>query len=225
MKRMLSQTLIDKLAEFIEGQGDAWVSQMKELISYDEEEGVVHIGEVAPAGLYLDDIQHFMNQDFDSFFPELTNQAGKSVVVNEDETGFDYLNLANLFVHKMEAPTSQNLTEAQREQIISGVFMEGTFLGLKNPIFFPAVQTTYNYYGLVIGLDAQNQTIFEIYLIEVASDQINHRNVSMFINTSGEIELPFLTSIKGKYIPNYPSDTGTFTLKCVNGVLTWVQDV
>ena len=33
MKRMLSQKLIDKLAELVDAQGVEWVSQMKELIS------------------------------------------------------------------------------------------------------------------------------------------------------------------------------------------------
>ena len=32
-------------------------------------------------------------------------------------------------------------------------------------------------------------------------------------------------SIKGKQLPSNPSNTGTFVLKCIDGVLTWVQEV
>ena len=30
--------------------------------------------------------------------------------------------------------------------------------------------------------------------------------------------------LNGKTIPPYPASTGSFTLKCVNGTLTWVAD-
>lgn len=31
-------------------------------------------------------------------------------------------------------------------------------------------------------------------------------------------------SFNGKTIPSYPSSTGTFVLKCINGTLTWVEE-
>lgn len=44
-----------------------------------------------------------------------------------------------------------------------------------------------------------------------------------YINGADNLNLT-LKMLNGKSIPNYPSDTGTYTLKCVNGTLTWVQD-
>ena len=38
------------------------------------------------------------------------------------------------------------------------------------------------------------------------------------------IDLEDIRRINGKNIPNYPSSTGTFVLKCVDGTLTWVAE-
>lgn len=92
MKRMLEQKLIDKLAELVDAQGVEWVSQMKDLISYDEEMEMPSIFDLRINDvLYITSISDIhIPEDDKSFFPELTDQAGKVVVVNEDETGFEY---------------------------------------------------------------------------------------------------------------------------------------
>lgn len=94
MKRMLDQKLIDALnqIDFEELASDtAWVSQIKELISYNEEDECIEITTLSVlAELYLESISSLKNENDDSFFPSLTDQAGKVVKVNEDETGFEY---------------------------------------------------------------------------------------------------------------------------------------
>lgn len=60
--------------------------------------------------------------------------------------------------------------------------------------------------------------------------QANHEKVCLFqyrgagIASYNWISLANIGWINGKEIPAYPSNTGTFVLKCVNGVLTWVQE-
>ena len=111
MKRMLSQKLIDKLAELVDAQGVEWVSQMKELISYDEDEDIISIlhSYVKMAGtefsedVYLNGISSLRDVEEDvPFFPSLTDQAGKCVVVNDDETGFEYAEKGTkLYLHEL----------------------------------------------------------------------------------------------------------------------------
>ena len=91
MKRMLSQKLIDALHQLVVGGGDEWVNEMKELIGYDETSHQVVIEEFYANHLYIDDITKFINDDAEtSFFPSLTDQAGKVVKVNSGEDGFEY---------------------------------------------------------------------------------------------------------------------------------------
>lgn len=107
MKVMIDNKLIDYLKSLKQTGSLEWVSQMKELISYDDHTedlllsgyvkcGNLHIdGQLGGDGwLQIDDISGLKTLDDVSFFPSLTDQAGKSVVVNDDETGFEYLGLS-----------------------------------------------------------------------------------------------------------------------------------
>ena len=100
--------LLVKFIELLSEKGEltkeeaAWVSQMKELISVDDDNAVlmqnVHIENTCYIESYLKlfSISSIQNEDEDSFFPSLTDQAGKCVVVNDDETGFEYVNKPTL---------------------------------------------------------------------------------------------------------------------------------
>lgn len=88
MKRMITQELIDELSSIIEQGGFEWVLQIKDLISYDDNEGNIVLN--GNTGIEIAHISHIVNNDKNSYFPELTNKAGKCVVVNEDEEGFEY---------------------------------------------------------------------------------------------------------------------------------------
>lgn len=50
------------------------------------------------------------------------------------------------------------------------------------------------------------------------SVKVKSRGIEMFMFSNGSLYF------KGKILPAYPSNTGTWTLKCVNGTLTWVED-
>lgn len=139
-----------------------------------------------------------------------------------------YNKLDGKAVKIMNAPsssgTSATLTDEQIAQIVQGVFINGNFLGIINPIIFPLGlwgDTTYT--GIIVGKDSTTNAYTKIKgcYIDIPNKVIHvEPQLTIEMNTvNGSI------NVNGKIIPNYPLDTGTFTLKCVDGVLTWVQDV
>lgn len=127
-----------------------------------------------------------------------------------------------LAVRKMSAPESTTLTDEQIEKIIDGIFIEGEFLNLKNPVLFPASIFSDDYYGLVIGqFGDYGNTRITHYRIHHTSKVISiYDSTGMTVSYNGVI-----LGLNGKSIPTYPANTGTFVLKCVDGTLTWVEEV
>lgn len=139
------------------------------------------------------------------------------------ENTYNLFNLPDLdskYVKIMQAPTSSTLTDEEFAQIQEGCFINGTFLNLINPVFFPATKSTGNqeYYGIVIGSKGLGADIISKYHIGT-----NHL---IEITNPSTIELDYAGNMyyMSKKIPAYPSNTGTFVLKCVNGTLTWVAE-
>ena len=122
--------------------------------------------------------------------------------------------LIGKYVKIMEAPESTTLTEEEYENIKGGVFIQGEFLTYTNPILCPCASSGSVRRGLLIAGN------------ELAVYGINNstREISLLIASTGVLSLRSLNSINGKEIPSYPANSGTFTLKCVDGVLTWVED-
>ena len=119
-------------------------------------------------------------------------------------------------VHKIPAPTSTTLTDEQIEMIKGGVFIDGTFLSKTNPVFFPPrVITATNLRGFFIG-----DLVLGEYMIDLSTKVITTLN-----NTTRNLNFDNLDTLNGKQIPNYPANTGTYVLKSVDGVLTWVEEV
>ena len=133
--------------------------------------------------------------------------------------------LANLpFVNKMDAPSSTTLTEEQANKIKEGAFINGVFLGLKNPVFFPLTPYTH---GIYIGSQSTGSTESVIGRYSINSENVIRLDEGAKISLDSDLGVIItgLKKVNDKTIPQYPSSTGTFTLKCVDGVLTWVQDV
>jgi hypothetical protein len=125
------------------------------------------------------------------------------------------------FVALTDVPSSATLTDEQIEEFKEGHFTEGEFIGLKNPVFFPAKYFGNRYYsGMVIGLStgSGSETIIGSYLIDTNDN-------SIVLTTNRYIDVRSVYKFNGKEIPVYPSDSGTFVLKCVNGTLTWVEEI
>ena len=123
--------------------------------------------------------------------------------------------IEDLAVRKIPAPSSTTLTDEQIAYINDGVFIEGTFLGLTNPVLFPTNTTGTNLRGMYITGE------------KVGCYTINSESkiISLVVNTTRRIDLNSIGAINGKTLPEYPASTGTFVLKCVDGVLTWVEEV
>ena len=123
--------------------------------------------------------------------------------------------LIGKYVRIMEAPSSTTLNDEQIEQILEGCFIEGTFLSLINPVFLPVGGETENvYYGLILHGSGTSA-----YYITKAT-----KAITKYPATTGRWELSNISNVNGKSIPSYPASTGTFVLKCVDGVLTWVEE-
>lgn len=122
-------------------------------------------------------------------------------------------------VNVIDAPASTTLTDELIEKIIGGIFINGQFLLGTSPVMFPAHQVGNEYRGLMIHAGSYNEYTFICgYKINITTKIISRdeEHVNIILNN--------ISTINGKELPNYPANTGTFTLKCVDGVLTWVQD-
>lgn len=144
--------------------------------------------------------------------------------------------LIGKYVRIMVTPSSTGsevvLTDEQIAQIMEGCFIEGMFLGIKNPIFYPTDedQTAPDFIcGIMIGIDRsypnRPHLVTYEYEIDKATKVIKkvYKYVDINIYAGGQA-IDLVDTFNKKSVPKYPANTGTFTLKCVNGTLTWVAD-
>ena len=112
---------------------------------------------------------------------------------------------------------SNTLTQDQYDLITNGkpTLIKGTIFGRNNIALFPVQDIGNHYRGLAISSGTRVGTI----LIQKSTLEISLDSL-----TVGTISLDSIKEINGKTIPSYPSNTGTFVLKCVDGVLTWVAE-
>ena len=122
--------------------------------------------------------------------------------------------LVGKYVRIMEAPESTTLTDEQIDQIKEGVFINGTFLTLKNPVLFPPFEVSSTLRGMIMS--QVNIGVYEI--------NLSTKVISYVAESTQRVGLSSVYSLNGKPIPAYPSSSGTFILKCVNGTLTWVEE-
>ena len=117
---------------------------------------------------------------------------------------------------------NNTLTQAQYDLITNGkpTLISGTFLNLLNPFIVP--------FRTNIGGGTVSRALYFCYNASgnarVGVIQINNGTLVMSIYTGNTIDLESVDNFNGKSIPAYPSNTGTFVLKCVDGVLTWVAE-
>lgn len=109
------------------------------------------------------------------------------------------------YVRCIGAPSSTTLTNAEKAHILSGCFINGNFLGYKNPVFFPATQSGSYYYGTFIG--PYNGTSYTI----IGQYQINPDNTIVERGVYGNIEVRGLAVLNGKEFPQYPIPSGVMS--------------
>ena len=126
---------------------------------------------------------------------------------------FSEKQLNKQYVKIIPAPESTTLTDDQIAQFTSGVHVEGSFLGFTNPFFNAPIFVGSTYYGQFTAGQY------------IGAYQINSsKTISTISKTTKSITLRSISEINGKTLPNDPANTGTFTLKCVDGSLAWVED-
>lgn len=129
--------------------------------------------------------------------------------------------ISALAVRKIPAPESTTLTDEEIALIQDGVFIEGEFLNFKNPVLFPAGESATLIRGIIICTNATaGASMLGCYSINKSA-----KTISVLQNTIPQVNLQSINQFNGKSVPSYPANTGTFVLKCVDGVLTWVEEV
>lgn len=126
--------------------------------------------------------------------------------------------LGNGTVHKISAPSSTTLTDEEIELITKGIFIEGDFLGFKNPILLPAFEEVAHFVGVIIGskpISGGNSYLFTTYAISKDTKSITSPTSSKYIYYDK------VNSFNGKELPVYPADNLNKYLKSEQGTLKW----
>lgn len=157
--------------------------------------------------------------------------GGSEVIANPASAFTDYLSKLKIdgttyaipngnYVKWINAPQGDALTDQEKEWIINGVFVNGDFLGYKNPVLFPASKSGNYYYGVIAGpYEGTSYTIIGQY-------QINPDNTIVEIGDYGNIALKCIKFFNGAEVPQFPSSP-THRKKIVynsNNTLQWIDD-
>ena len=138
---------------------------------------------------------------------------------------FSEKQLNEKYVKIIPAPKSTTLTDEEIELITKGVFIEGIFLNYINPVFYPAYSGVTTYYGFLSAVKQDGVGIIVAYSINKTTKVIIAQVNSFLISGPGNaVEIVGNVKVKGNTLPANPSNTGTFTLKMVDGSLAWVDD-
>lgn len=168
-------------------------------------------------------------------------------LVNKDDTTTPYTPTGFVKVLNASDIDPEALTTEQFNTIREGTFVNGnltvgvqdqtTTVTMKNPMFFPS-QVEHSsspiYRGIVKYTDATNPIIVEkTYYIDSEKSTLTVRQANDFLVNfnlnNREVNYLMVSNVlgfKGKLFPRtYPTDTSkTYTLKYVNGEMTWVED-
>ena len=148
----------------------------------------------------------------------LSDGTNSATVANISNGIFNVINASDI--------VSNTLTQAQYDLITNGkpTLIKGSFSNTYDTIIFQ----THNDGAFIrfdcIGISQYNETKIRVGYINNATKQIVYVTGGILITYSGSVDISNFKNLNGKAIPAYPSNTGTFTLKCVNGVLIWIED-
>ena len=149
------------------------------------------------------------------------NVYGKNIAIDAegDATITDYMegldpsDLYGKFVRIIDAPTSTTLTDDLLEIFKEGVFVQGNFLNMKNPLFFPA-QVAYSdptgFQGICIGVEHRGELGHEgtaLHFYEINSSKaISKRNTALFFDHNQSLLISSNLIIYEKTYPSYPTN-------------------
>ena len=152
--------------------------------------------------------------------PDTTSfTADKKLATTDDPGLFNVINASDIAANFILTPEQNTLIRNGKPTLLNGTF-SGTFI---NTVILPGYVYNAVYYATAISSDSTGSTrIFEIIIY----------NSNLYIATSGSYQVigrdgklsATISYLNNKQFPAYPSSTGTFVLKCVDGVLTWVAE-
>lgn len=123
------------------------------------------------------------------------------------------------FVKIINAPSSTTLTDEEKQNIIDGSFMEGNFLGYKNPLFCPAELYQGVWYGIFIASKDTGDSVIREYGINDSTNVVT-------LETSNRISMNAIYSFNGKEIPTFPNSPSTAQVLTYqpSNQLVWVNE-
>lgn len=128
------------------------------------------------------------------------------------------------YVRIITPPESTTLTEAQFELFKGGVFVNGTFLGVENPVFTPATLIEGSYFGIIIHGNKLGVYYINPDTRQIAKqDQLHFNNGVLNITSQNlGVGVSGFVNFRGKTIPSYKTSTKRWTfIQEIGGDLTW----
>lgn len=147
-----------------------------------------------------------------------TNSISVADIANKNNVGFPII----------PTPSSATLTNDEAEAIRSGGVVKGNINGLgnfQNYVFFPAGELFSGYYMGFVVVSRNGYSKLYQYAINDSTNLITfYGNKNIDIDSASNISITGLNNINGKTLPAYPSNTGSFIFKSVDGALSWDAD-
>lgn len=137
--------------------------------------------------------------------------GGSQVIANPVEGYSDFLNKIDIdgviygiptgnYVKYISPPESTVLTDEELNNIANGVFINGEYLGFKNPVLFPCGEDNGYYYGVLIGPRVGT------YTTKIKNYAIVKATKTIIVDTAYDsIQLENIYQLNGVTIPNYPN--------------------
>lgn len=163
-----------------------------------------------------------VNKDYNAFLKSLYDAAegDAAKLVTESELAAALANINNINCINGSDIIDNTLTEAQFNLLMNGkpTLIVGSLFsgGLVNCLingWFTQGSSTYFRVFCSTGNDNRDSCI-----------AVKNNTRQIFREYGRRTIYENVAYVNGKAIPAYPSNTGTFVLKCVNGTLTWVQE-
>lgn len=159
--------------------------------------------------------------------------GGSQVVANPLGGYSDFLNKIDIdgviygiptgnYVKYISPPEDTVLTDEELQNFINGVFINGNFVGFKNPVFFPCGDDENYWYGIVIGSRVGT------YTSKIKNFVISKETKTINVDTNFDsVMLENIYQLNGRSLPNYPSSPNYRRKLCynTNNTLSWEQDI
>lgn len=127
----------------------------------------------------------------------------------------------------MTAPASETLTNEQITQFINGIYINGTFLGYVNPVFYPARVTdaTY-YYGVLCGASEVAVAMERVYRINKTTKVIDLATYTpTTFSSDGRAKIQIWELNNAKFPASNPSGTEPYDLTIANNIYSFRERI